>query len=81
MDLATEAIEIIKKLKNQGVTIQLLNWVNYIQNKAAEIYQKRCDDLDLFPALFLEECMLQAQECFARDKQNGLLDEYNCYKE
>lgn len=79
MDLATEAMETIRELKRQGATIQLLNWVDYIQNKATEIYQARCNDLDLFPALILDECMLQAQECFVRDKKNGFIDEYNCY--
>ncbi len=79
IDLATEATQTIKELKKQGVTIQLLNWIEYIQNKAAEIYKKRCESLDIFPALTLDECMLQAQECFVEDKKNGLINEYNCY--
>ncbi len=80
MDLAKEATETIRELKKQGVTIQLLNWIVYIQNKAAEIYLKRCKDLDIFPALILDECMLEAAECFVKDKSSGLIDEYNCYK-
>lgn len=79
MDLATEAIETIKELKKQGLTIDVINWVDYIQNKAAEIYKKRSESLDIFPALIIDECMLAAQECFAEDKARGLLDENNCY--
>lgn len=79
MDLENEAMETIRELKKQGLTIEVINWVEYIQNKAAEIYKRRSKSLDLFPALILDECMLEAQDCFAKDKAGGLLDEYNCY--